>query len=109
MERSLYYPLKEEGLTTLKIRYDYRTGKDYMWAAKEWDPDIKWSEFNRTFYLESLLTDDDIGLIHSFHENFDMFMPPETGDSIAIPGIVVCMVVSGSIMVLLLANKKKFA
>lgn len=62
MERSLYYPLKEEGLTTLKIRYDYRTGKDYMWAAKEWDPDIKWSEFNRTFYLESLLTDDDIRL-----------------------------------------------
>ena len=62
MERSLYYPLKEEGLTTLKIRYDYRTGKDYMWAAKEWDPDIKWSEFNRTFYLESLLTNDDIRL-----------------------------------------------
>lgn len=62
MERSLYYPLKMEGLTTLKIRYDYRTGKDYMWAAKEWDPDIKWSEFNRTFYLESLLTNDDIRL-----------------------------------------------
>ena len=33
-----------------------------MWAAKEWDPDIKWSEFNRTFYLESLLTNDDIRL-----------------------------------------------
>lgn len=62
MERSLFYPLKMEGLTTLKIRYDYRTGKDYMWAAKEWEPDIKWSEFNRTFYLESLLTNDDIRL-----------------------------------------------
>ena len=62
MERSLYYPLKQEGLTTLKIRYDYRTGRDYMYAAKEWEPDIKWSDFNRTFYLESLLTNDDIRL-----------------------------------------------
>ena len=61
-DRSLFTPLKEEGLTTLIIRYDWRTGKDYMWAAKEWDPDIKWSDFNRKFYTESLLTNDDIRL-----------------------------------------------
>jgi len=60
--RSLYTPLKEEGLTTLKIRYDWRSGKDYMYAAKEWDADIKWSDYNRTFYMESLLTNDDIRL-----------------------------------------------
>jgi leucine dehydrogenase len=60
--RSLYTPLKEEGLTTLKIRYDWRTGRDFMYAAKEWDPDIKWSDYNRKFYQESLLTNNDIRL-----------------------------------------------
>ena len=62
MEKSLYYPLKEEGLTTLKIRYDYRTDKEYIIAAKEWDSDMKWSDFNKTFYAESLLTENDIRL-----------------------------------------------
>lgn len=61
-DRSIFTPLKEEGLTTLKIRYDWRTGKDYMYAAKEWEPEIKWSDYNRTFYMESLLTNDDIRL-----------------------------------------------
>lgn len=60
--RSLFTPLKEEGLTTLKIRYDWKTGKDYMWAAKEWDADIKWSDYNRKFFQESLLTNDDVRL-----------------------------------------------
>lgn len=36
--RSLYTPLREEGLTTLKIRYDWKTDKGYMYAAKEWIP-----------------------------------------------------------------------
>lgn len=62
MEKSLYYPLKEEGLTTLKIRYDYRADKEYLIAAKEWDSDIKWSNFNKTFYADSLLTENDIRL-----------------------------------------------
>lgn len=62
MERSLYYPLKEEGLTTLKIRYDYRRNQEYIIAAKEWDSDIRWSNFNRTFYADSLLTEDDVRL-----------------------------------------------
>jgi glutamate dehydrogenase/leucine dehydrogenase len=59
---SLYHPLIEEGLTTLKIRYDYRTDKEYIIAAKEWEEDIDWSEFNRTFYTNSLLTENDLWL-----------------------------------------------
>lgn len=62
MQRSLYEPLKAEGLTTLKLRYDYRTDKEYVYAAKEWEPDIDWSQYNTTFYMESLLTQDDIRL-----------------------------------------------
>lgn len=60
--RSLYTPLREEGLTTLKIRYDWKTDKGYMYAAKEWEPDIKWSEYGKSFYTESLLTEDDVRL-----------------------------------------------
>lgn len=62
MVESLYEPLIREGLTTLKIRYDYKTGKEYMLAAKEWEPDIKWSNYNKTFYMESLLTENDVRL-----------------------------------------------
>ena len=60
--RSLYTPLKEEGLTTLLIRYDWKTDKGYMYAAKEWDPDIKWSDYGKIFYTQSLLTEDDVRL-----------------------------------------------
>lgn len=62
MKRSLYEPLAKEGLTTLKLRYDYRTDKEYLTAAKEWEPDIDWSQYNSTFYAESMLTEDDIRL-----------------------------------------------
>ena len=62
MNPSIFTPLKEEGLTTLKVRYDFRTGKEYLLAAREWDSDIIWSNFNRTFFADSLLTEDDIRL-----------------------------------------------
>lgn len=62
MERSLFYPLKMEGLTTLKVRYDWKTDKEYMIAAKEWDSDICWSDFNKKYYAESLLTENDVRL-----------------------------------------------
>jgi glutamate dehydrogenase/leucine dehydrogenase len=60
MKRSLYEPLIKRGLTTLKLRYDYKTDKEYIWAAKEWDKDIKWSDYNKAYYSESLLTENDI-------------------------------------------------
>lgn len=62
MKRSLYEPLIAEGLTSLRLRYDYRTDKEYIIAAKEWDPDIDWSQYNKTFYMESMLTENDVRL-----------------------------------------------
>ncbi|MCD8013714.1 MAG: Glu/Leu/Phe/Val dehydrogenase family protein [Lachnospiraceae bacterium] len=69
--RSLYTPLKEEGLTTLIVRYDWKTDKGIMYAAKEWEPDIKWSDYGKTFYTESFLTENDIRL--SNRETRDLY------------------------------------
>lgn len=38
--KSLFTPLKAEGLTSLKIQYDWKTGNVRLYAAKEWEPDI---------------------------------------------------------------------
>lgn len=62
MKRSLFEPLKEEGLTSLQIRYNWKTDKGYMIASKEWEPDIDWANYNKTWYCYDLLTDDDIRL-----------------------------------------------
>ncbi|MFE8695053.1 hypothetical protein ACFYKT_01635 [Cytobacillus sp. FJAT-53684] len=34
---SIFSTLKKEGLTTLKIRYDWRTDKATLYAAKDWE------------------------------------------------------------------------
>jgi len=54
---SLFTPLKEEGLTTLKINYDYKTEKVRFYCAKEWEPNLDFSHYNKDFYVESILTD----------------------------------------------------
>ncbi len=53
---SLFTPLKERGLTTLKLRYDWKTGVSTLFAAKEWDSNQDFSRYNKDFYLESILT-----------------------------------------------------
>jgi glutamate dehydrogenase/leucine dehydrogenase len=58
MKRSITVPMKGEGLTTLKIRYDYKTDKFTMEAMKQWEPDLDFSRYNKDFYVESILTDD---------------------------------------------------
>ena len=55
--KSLFTPLKEESLTSLKINYDYRTGKVYFFCAKEWEPDLDFSKYNKEFCADSLLTE----------------------------------------------------
>jgi len=55
---SLFTPLKMEGLTTLKINYDYKTDKVRFFCAKEWDSDLDFSNYNKDFCMESILTDD---------------------------------------------------
>ena len=57
MEESLFFPLREEGLTTLKLRYYWKTDKVFLFAAKEWEPDLDFSHYNQDFYANHLLTD----------------------------------------------------
>ena len=56
MERSLFYPLAQEGLTTLRIQYDWKTDHVFLQASKDWDEDFDWSRYNHDFYVESIKT-----------------------------------------------------
>ncbi len=53
---SLFTPLQAEGLTSLKIRYDWRTGQVNLWAAQEWTTDFDFSQYNQSFYAEGIYT-----------------------------------------------------
>lgn len=55
-KRSLFYPLDQEQLTTLRIQYDWKTGATYLQASKDWDEDFDWSRYNKDFYVESIKT-----------------------------------------------------
>ncbi|KJS79963.1 MAG: hypothetical protein JM58_19335 [Peptococcaceae bacterium BICA1-8] len=57
MKESLFEPLINEGLTTLKIRYDWKTNQARLYAAKEWAEEQKWASYNKGFDTESLLID----------------------------------------------------
>lgn len=54
MTQSLFYPLEQANLTTLKIRYDYKTDTFTLFAAKEWDNDLDFSQYNQTFYIDGI-------------------------------------------------------
>lgn len=56
--KSIFKPLIEEGLTTLKIRYSWKTDECKMEALKEWEYDQGFSGYNHEFYGEEILTDD---------------------------------------------------
>ena len=55
-KRSLFYPLDQEDLTTLRLQYDWKTGNVFLQASKDWDPDLDWSKYNHDFYVESIKT-----------------------------------------------------
>ncbi len=57
MKESLFEVLKAEGLTHLEIHYDWKKDKVLLYSAKEWDKDIRWSDYNRKFTQWSLLTE----------------------------------------------------
>lgn len=57
MQKSLFYPLLKAGLTTLKIRYDYKTDTFNLFAAKEWEDDFDFSQYNSTFSMDGIYTD----------------------------------------------------
>jgi len=54
---SLFSVLGAEGLTTLQVRYDFRTDVFRFMAAKEWEPTTDFSKYNKTFNVRSSLTD----------------------------------------------------
>lgn len=62
MEESLFDVLSREGLTTLKINYDWKTDKAVLKSAKEWDDKVKWRNYNKEFFLSSALTSDAVYL-----------------------------------------------
>lgn len=55
---SLFIPLKEEGLTSMRIRYNFKTGEVRFWAAKEWEPDFDFTGYNHDFWIDGIFTDD---------------------------------------------------
>ena len=58
MEKSLFIPLREEGLTTMRIRYDFKTGAVRLYAAKEWEPDHDFAGYNHTWWIDGIYTED---------------------------------------------------
>ena len=55
-KKSLFYPLDQEGLTTLRIQYDWKTDETCLQASKDWDEGFDWSGYNHDFYVESIKT-----------------------------------------------------
>ncbi|MGL4207935.1 MAG: Glu/Leu/Phe/Val dehydrogenase family protein [Candidatus Adiutrix sp.] len=57
MNRNVFELLRHEGLTHFQIHYDWKTQNFKLYGAKEWDKDIKWSNFNQTFDTTTMLTE----------------------------------------------------
>ena len=51
---SLFYPLDQEELTTLKIQFNWKTGDFFLECSKDWSSDLDWSRYNHDFYAESI-------------------------------------------------------
>lgn len=55
---SIIDPLKKEELTTLRIQYDWKQDIIRLEAAKEWENDTDFSEYNKAFCSDDILTED---------------------------------------------------
>lgn len=56
--KSLFIPLKKEGLTSMRIRYNFKTDEVRLWAAKEWEADFDFTGYNHDFWIDGIFTDD---------------------------------------------------
>lgn len=56
MKESLFDVLRDEGLNRIRIHYDWRKDLSVVHAAREWDDDISWSDYNSGFTIYSILT-----------------------------------------------------
>lgn len=65
-----------EGLTTLKIRYDWKKDQFWMEAMKQWEQDLDFSKYNKEFYVESILTEDVVYLntkqVRALYKKYDL-------------------------------------
>ena len=77
MNKSLFTPLHEEGLTTLRLRYNWKTDKFFLFAAKDWEDDLDFSLYNQDFYTDSLLTENAIYLndyeVRQIFEKYNLY------------------------------------
>jgi glutamate dehydrogenase/leucine dehydrogenase len=71
MEKSLFFPLKQENLTSLGIYHHFKTDVVTFRAAREWEDGIDWSRYGRDFTCEHPLTDSTTYFGHQ--ETLDLF------------------------------------
>lgn len=74
--QSLFTPLQQKGLTTLKLRHDWKTGETSLFAAKQWEQGFDFSRYNKDFYVGSSLTKDEVYLndaqVRQLYEEFGL-------------------------------------
>jgi glutamate dehydrogenase/leucine dehydrogenase len=58
VKNSIFDLMHAEDITHLKISYDWKTDNTLLYASKEWDEDIEWDEYNKSFTASSFLTND---------------------------------------------------
>lgn len=77
MKKSLFIPLREEGLTTLKIRHNFKDGSYRLYAAKEWEPDFDFAGYNHEWYLDDIYTEDAVYLntkqVYDLYKKYDLY------------------------------------
>lgn len=56
MDESLFTPLADAGLTSLRVHYDWRADEHRLWAAKEWEAGHDFAAYNDTFDAQTILT-----------------------------------------------------
>ena len=56
MTPSIFAPLRATGLTTLRARHAWRTGRTWFQASREWGGDLDFATYATAFSHESLLT-----------------------------------------------------
>lgn len=62
--RSLFHPLKEEGLTFLGIYYNWKKDRLSLRAGQQWDVSVDWRDYNHLFTVEHPLISDSRYLGH---------------------------------------------
>jgi len=56
-EKTIRSLLEKEGLTTLKVLHDWRTGRTTWCGGIEWDTSVNWAAYQKAFTFESCLID----------------------------------------------------